>query len=318
MPRVSVIIPTYQCGNYISRAIESVLAQTYRDYEIIVIDDGSTDNTHQVLTRYDGQICLIEQKNQGVATARNSGILRSNAELFAFLDADDYWLPDKLAQQITLMDQDPSTGLVYSDMYFAKYSKPLPINYFSLVQPQKGNVFPSLFLNNFIPTSTVVVRRTSLDMTRLFDPRFSPCEDYDLWLRIARNWRIDFTNQPLAYYDIREGSLSRNDLRMILSLLAVKQSILASEPDMLRLPEQNLENGYYKSYFRAGRLFLMNNDRWMARFMINQYKNKRGSSIRYRLMIILTYLPAPLLTFLLKVWEKNFPINNLSKVIADR
>ena len=115
MPRVSVIIPTYNCDRFLPEAIDSVLMQTYQDYEIIVIDDGSTDQTCQVLEFYQNKIRYFYQENQGSAVARNLGIKQAQGEFIAFLDADDFWiLPEKLAEQVNCFEQQPSLGSVHT------------------------------------------------------------------------------------------------------------------------------------------------------------------------------------------------------------
>src|SRR3989304_595361 len=113
MPRVSVIIPTYNTAHYIAPAVESVLGQTYQDTEIIVVDDGSTDNTRTVLTPYMDRIQYIVQDNKGRSEARNRGIHQSQGEFIAFLDADDLWLPDKLSQQVAALDEHEQAVLAY-------------------------------------------------------------------------------------------------------------------------------------------------------------------------------------------------------------
>ena len=116
MSKVSVIIPTYNREKLISRAIESVLAQVYPVYEIIVVDDGSTDATKSVLAPFNGKIKYIYQKNAGIAEARNRGIKESSGEYIAFLDSDDYWAPEKLAEQVKVLDANPQVGIVFAPM----------------------------------------------------------------------------------------------------------------------------------------------------------------------------------------------------------
>ena len=119
MPKVSVVIPTYQHAHFVAQAISSVLSQTYCDLEVIVVDDGSTDDTQEIVAGFGEQIRVVQhEKNSGLSAARNTGIQLSRGEYVAFLDADDIWLPEKLEKQIPLFERDESVGLVSSDMFF--------------------------------------------------------------------------------------------------------------------------------------------------------------------------------------------------------
>jgi len=118
MTSVSVIIPVYQSANTIAEAIDSVLSQTFKDFEIIVVDDGSTDSLEEVLSKYGEKIKLIKQKRLGVSASRNKGIKNSSGEIVAFLDADDIWLPNKLSQQLALFNLNPHLGVVFGNVYF--------------------------------------------------------------------------------------------------------------------------------------------------------------------------------------------------------
>jgi hypothetical protein len=201
MPAVSVIIPTYNTAHLISDAIDSVLAQTYRDLEIIVVDDGSTDNTAEVLADYQDRISYIYQENQERSAARNNGIGRAQGEYVAFLDADDYWAPDKLTKQIALLAQRPDLGLVYSQAQTfygdRKWPRILGTDFSKI---EELNVFEGLLLGKSIPTLTVVVRTECLQTVGLFDERIIIGEDWDLWLRITLKYAVGYIPQILAYY----------------------------------------------------------------------------------------------------------------------
>ena len=183
MPSVSVIIPTYQLAHLVGQTIDSVLAQTYTDYEIIVVNDGSTDNTKEVLASYGDRITVIHQENQGAAAARNAGIMATRGKYIAFLDHDDLWLPNKLEKQIAYLESNPKIGLVYSDTFFFNEEGVYPYTF-----AQANNIPPvqhcwTLFVRNSIMScSVVVVRRECLDEVGLFDATTVPCDDYDMWL----------------------------------------------------------------------------------------------------------------------------------------
>jgi len=222
---VSVIIPTYNSANYVKEAVDSVLGQTYKNIGVIVVDDGSTDNTKSILEKYikSGEIKYIYQDNNGPASARNNGIKKSSGEFIAFLDADDVWLPNKLEKQIKLFENN-DVGLVYSDMEF--FGGKFKYRHHSEVLKRemfRGYVYGKLIFENFIPTSSIVVRRDVLDDIGLFDEdrELFAIEDYDLWLRITRRYKVDFVNKPLVKYRIHKDKISGSRKRSYYGLCEI-------------------------------------------------------------------------------------------------
>lgn len=213
MPKVSVIIPVYNAENFISETIESVINQTYKDWEMIAVNDGSTDKSLEILRKYEellpSKIRVVNQKNCGVSIARNNGIAVARGEYVAFLDHDDLWLPHKLEKQVKLLDSNKELGMVYSDSYIIWEGKSRIDTFFRNLKPFRGYIFDKLFLNNFIPISTVVVRRCVLKKVGVFNPKYKMCEDYDLLLRIARYYLVDFVEEPLAKYRVHSRNTSR-------------------------------------------------------------------------------------------------------------
>lgn len=208
MSKVSVIIPTYNYAHYIEEAIDSVLAQTYKDYEIIVVDDGSTDNTKEVVSKYGPKIKYIYQENQGLSAARNTGIKNSNGEYIAILDSDDLWLPWKIEKQMKLFEANSGVGLVYSDGFafgeegvFDDFLFEENMNFY------RGRVFDKLLLNNFIPCPSALVKRDCFNKVGLFDTSLDACEDWDMWLRISLHYEIDYVNEPLVKHREHKGSM---------------------------------------------------------------------------------------------------------------
>ena len=190
MPLVSVVIPTYNRANLISETIDSVISQTFADYEIIVVDDGSQDETQAVLAKYEGSVRLITQKNQGTAEARNAGIRASKGEYLAFLDSDDLWLPNKLAQQMEIFSQSPNTLWCYSDAYFFESLTGKKLFLSSKAEIQfEGYIPKQLILSDFIPSPTPVIHRSVFEEVGLFRPPPNPA-DHDMWLRIAAKFCI--------------------------------------------------------------------------------------------------------------------------------
>lgn len=214
MPKVSVIIPTYNCAEYISDAIDSVLKQTYSDYEIFVVDDGSTDKTKEVLKKYNNIIKYFYQDNQGPGIARNRAIENSTGEYIAFLDADDMWFPDRLAIGVKILDEEPEIGLVHGyDINIMGNGKLTNINNKNKKRFLSGYIADNLLLRKIhINGGTVLFRRECIGKIGYLDDNLSKIglEDRDLWYRIAREYKVKFVDKPLAYYRIRKNSLSKN------------------------------------------------------------------------------------------------------------
>lgn len=218
-PAVSVIIPAYNAVGFIVEALDSVLAQTFRDREIIVINDGSpdTDALERVLDGYREDIVYLKQENRGPGGARNAGILRARGEYVALLDSDDLWLPDYLAVQMEMLRADPSLDLVYANTRFIG-DTPLAGKTFMEIRPSRMPVtFEALVVNDCVViTSCVVARRQALIDAGLFDERFFHSEDFDLWLRLAhRGGRIGHHARVLAQRRAHGASLSADVRRLL-------------------------------------------------------------------------------------------------------
>jgi glycosyltransferase involved in cell wall biosynthesis len=184
-PKVTIIIPTYNCDRYIAEAIESVLKQTYTQYEIIVIDDGSTDNTRQVLEPYIEKIHYIYQENQGVAIARNHGIQEASGEFIAFLDADDFWiLPTKLEEQVACFHEQPEVGIVQSGWRFVNQWREKIFDKEPWQDADELNLKAWLLWGHVLP-SAIMIRKEWLERIDGFDSRFPPSEDLDIILRLS-------------------------------------------------------------------------------------------------------------------------------------
>jgi len=194
-PQVSVIIPAYNRAGCLREAVDSVLAQEFRGFELIVVDDGSTDATPQLLREYDGSIRVLRQENRGVSAARNAGIAASRGELIAFLDSDDIWLPGKLACQVDFFRQSPEILICQTEELWVKNGR--RVNPGRRHCKRGGMIFePSLALCLVSP-SAVMLRRELFDRVGLFDEHFPACEDYDLWLRVSYRFPVGLIETPL-------------------------------------------------------------------------------------------------------------------------
>lgn len=196
---VSVIIPTYNRAAWVSRAIDSVLAQTYRPIEILVVDDGSIDNTSAVLSEYDNQVTIIRQANQGVSHARNTGLRQVNGEYVAFLDSDDIWEHNKISHQVNTLRQTPQALVCYTWYIYVDESG----RFLRAFQPSyEGDIFEQLYFNNFMVTPSVLTRRECFlegDVLRhQFDTTINYWEDWQVWLELALSWRFCCVPQYLV------------------------------------------------------------------------------------------------------------------------
>jgi glycosyltransferase involved in cell wall biosynthesis len=207
-PEVAVILPCYNVESYLQRSLSSVFAQRYSDLHIYAVDDGSTDGTVQILETNSHRCSFVTQHHAGPAASRNRAIRMSSAPFIAFLDADDEWLPQKLARQVAFLKQNPTLGLVCS-LCAVRAPGAERVGVFPTIDaPHSGRLFRRLVRNCFIFTPTVVVRRSCLDDIGLFNEALLTSEDFNLWLRIAARWKIALLPEVLAIAHRRSGSLS--------------------------------------------------------------------------------------------------------------
>jgi glycosyltransferase involved in cell wall biosynthesis len=212
--QVTVVIPSYNCGPLTVEAVESVLAQTVPASEILVVIDGSTDNTFELLNQFGDRIRLITQPNQGVAAARNTGLRLATGEFVAFLDADDVWHPEKLERQLSFLNLNPEIG-VLATLTYAWPSSEHPNQPLTTVPGLRCFSEEELLIRNPLTTSSVIIRRSLQQDLGDFDIRQFGTEDYDLWLRAIRSAKIARLEMPLTgYRTATPGSLSKNAARM--------------------------------------------------------------------------------------------------------
>lgn len=195
-PLISVIIPTYNRGWILSEALDSVAAQTFKDFELIVVDDGSTDNTADIIKAYPGALCFISQNRQGVSAARNRGVAAAKGGLIAFLDSDDLWKPEKLAVQAEFFKSHPETLICQTEEIWIRNG--VRVNPKQHHKKPSGMIFiPSLALCLVSP-SAVMLKRSLFEAVGGFDEDLPACEDYDLWLRIGCRHPIHLIDAPLT------------------------------------------------------------------------------------------------------------------------
>jgi len=215
MPKVSVIIPCYNYGRYLRQAIQSALDQTFTDFEVIVVDDGSTDDTSKVARSFeDSRVRYVWQENKGLPGARNTGIRASSGEYVAFLDADDWFLPRKLELQTGFLDEHPEVGLVASGWIETDEQG----NALRRVEPWRWKPYLGLaecVMGVPVVVHAVLVRRYWLDAVDLFDERLLWVEDWDLWLRLAvEGCRLTWLPTIVCCYRLHGENMARNAIRM--------------------------------------------------------------------------------------------------------
>ena len=209
---VSVILPVYNGEQFVGRAIKSVLNQTYKKVELIVVDDGSTDKSINVVQSYtDSRLKLFTKSNGGPASARNFGIKRSSGEFIALIDQDDLWYPKKLEEQVKLLNQDNKLGMMYCDALSIYEDGSGPARKWSELHiPQAGKVFIELYKDNFILTSSAIFRKFIINKIGLMDEnmKFFGVDDYEYWLRIVLNSEIGYVPEILVERRLHKSNLS--------------------------------------------------------------------------------------------------------------
>jgi glycosyltransferase involved in cell wall biosynthesis len=227
---VTVVIPTYNHGRYIVDAVESALAQTHRPLEIVVIDDGSTDDTAERLAPYRGQIECIWQENQGLSAARNAGIRRARGEWIAFLDADDVWAPEKTESQLRAAAAIPDAMLIGAAGRGDRQFDSAPLR----PQVHRCGVRDFLTTTPFGPSSALM-RRSVFERVGLFDEELSPVADRDMWLRVAAVYPVIWIDWPCWWYRESPEQMSRDPHLMFESLRRLLEKFFDREPSYAHL-----------------------------------------------------------------------------------
>ncbi len=261
-PRISVVIPSYNRAHCIEKAIDSVLEQNVDGIEIILVDDGSTDSTRELVQeKYGEKVRYFYQENQGIPGARNTGIQNARGDYVAFLDSDDYWRQDKLRQQMALVAEHVEYGLVATCC--AKIQQDGSLKERNR-QGKSGWVLKDLFRANFIRTSSVIIRRDCFDGVGLFDESLKEAEDYDLWMRVAAEYPVGFVNESLTVYLDNPNGVS------IDSLVGRLYRLRALEKDYLKkkVPEKLYKRRLAQNYNRVGRHYLKRGDRKKGLFYL--------------------------------------------------
>jgi glycosyltransferase involved in cell wall biosynthesis len=258
-PLVSVIIPNYNHARYVGEAIQSVLEQSYQPIEIIVVDDGSTDESRDVISAFSENIQSIYQKNQGLSAARNTGIRAASGEYISLLDADDLYEADFISTLIKLLKASPDADGIYCGYRFVdEQNRPLFQKEARLIPSHQ--LYTALLNGNFLVPECVMVSRHCYEIVGLFDESLTACEDWDMWLRISQQFNIISVDQVLIRHRVLTGSMSSDPLRMLQNRLAVLRMRIGghtSEPGELSSSQRAT---YGQAYFTTCIEYLQRHD----------------------------------------------------------
>ena len=228
-PLVSVIIPNYNHARFVGDAIQSVLDQTYKNFEIIVVDDGSTDNSREVISQFGDKVQCIYQKNAGLSAARNTGIKASKGTLIGVLDADDMYEPEFLKTLVGVLRANPDADGVYCGYQFVDETNNL-LPQIENRPVSSDELYTALLDGNFFVPESIFLRRHVYDAVDLFDEALWACEDWDVWLRATKKFKIFHSHEILTRHRILAGSMSTDSLRMLTARLTVLSKHVGEEP----------------------------------------------------------------------------------------
>ncbi len=267
MPQVAVILAAYNAAPYVGEAIRSVLQQTLGDLELIVVDDGSTDGTAAVVETFldEPRVTLIRQDNLGQAAAKNRGVWGSTAPIIGFCDADDYWDSRKLELQCPAF-QRPEVGVVYSreerfsDNESGRFTLP-----YQAEECHSGRVTDALFVENFVPFGTALVRRTCLDKTGAFNERYRMGIDWDLWLRLSLECEFQFVDEVTYHYRLWEGQMSKDWRGRYEHDTRIMEDFLAAHPGAVS--SRTVRRAWAHTYANRAKARVSRNSEWKQGFL---------------------------------------------------
>jgi len=316
-PSVSAIVTTYNQAAFIAEALESVLAQTYEPSEVIVVNDGSTDDTAAQIGPFKDRLRYIFQDNQGVAAARNSGIRHARGQLLAFLDGDDIWEKDKLSVQVDAFCRNPTAGLIAVDgIKFSESGVLSPTlfgsSYARLWKNREetmitGSFYQELLSGNFISTtSQVMIPRSILDRVGLSDVSFKICSDYDLYLRIACAHDITLVREPLTRWRYLSSSVSGEarlrDLNWAEDVIEIlKKQLRESSNDHRSMLRKHLRAKLYRTAQEAYYYGREEDRLWAARYLVKLFGRNPMSP--------------PVLSFLAGLWCPRFLLTVFGSIV---
>ena len=298
MPKVSVIIPTYNRAKYISEAINSVLNQSFKDFEIIVVDDGSTDNTRAILEPYLCKIKYCYQKNSGPAKARNEGIKIAKGEYIGFLDSDDLWLPEKLKFQMDFFTQFPNIEILHCNLEFLKEGEILGFNFNKIGLIKGGYIFNDLLLlkgDIFMPC--VIIKRAILDEIGLFNESLHTAEDTNMFLRIAKKYYFGFIDKILVRIRIHQDNLTTIGIKNYGTIKNLDH-ISSLFPELHPSRSKLMRKAYERRYKFIGHSLFLKSDYAKAREFFIEAIRINFFNFEIIILLSLTFIPKNILDYM--------------------
>jgi len=281
MATVSVVMPTFNRARFIPSAVASALAQTYADLELIIVDDGSTDDTARVLEPFfeDGRVRYFYQSNQGQSVARNYALAQSSGEFIAFLDSDDLWCPDKLEKQLRAFDANPGVDIVHGDEVLINEQGEVISR--KNMRRYSGRITRQLLADNSVSITTALVKRRCFEEMGGFDTLVGVADDYDLWLRFSARYRFHYEPGIVASYRVMEAQISSDKRRRLAANEMIIRNFLKQYAD--ELPRKDRRWGVSRFYCRSARYFASVGEREKAvRALFLAFRNSPMDSVVWR------------------------------------
>jgi glycosyltransferase involved in cell wall biosynthesis len=301
MKKVSVIIPTYNSAGTLVDTVKSVLDQTYPDIEIIIVDDGSTDDTKKVLEPYLDSICYIYQDNNGTCSARNAGFEASKGEYIAFLDSDDLYHSTKIEYSIGHLESNPDIGFVHNPAIYINEKGMMAGIHYYLGNMMTDKFSERILLSNWVCNSTVVMRRSSLEAIDTIKKTVFAPADWDMWIRLSEKFRCGYINRPLSFYRLASRSIY-NDIEK-----NFKEELIILEEVFKRKKTYKISfknKCFSNTYFRCANWYRRNSQ-------IDQAKEMLKTSLKYDrfnllalIQIFVCSLPEPISQVFFMIIEK--------------
>ena len=297
---VSIIIPTYNCARLIGRAIESVLNQTYRDFELIIVDDSSTDNTEKIIKKFQEQDKRVKyirhEKNRGGSAARNTGIKNAKGEYIAFQDSDDEWLPEKLKKQMEVFKNTSSkVGVVYTGFWRIKDNKKTYIPQ-SWVKQKDDNIYFELLKGNFVGTPTILIKKKCFKKVGIFDEKLPRLQDWELVIRLSKYYDFKCIDEPLLISYYTTDSISANHKALIEAL----ELILTKHYKNFN----NYKEILSRHYFDLGRILYLDGNLINGRRYFIKAIKKYPLNIKYSLSYFVSFFGLRTFNKVTKIYHK--------------